>query len=63
MMKGHAPSRRDLLRTVTLLPAARAADAAFIDVAAQAGLARARNVSGAPSNKQFIIEEMGELLP
>ena len=58
-MKGHAPSRRDLLRTVTLLPAARAADAAFIDVAAQAGLARARNVSGAPSNKQFIIEEMG----
>ncbi len=59
MMKGHAPSRRDLLRTVTLLPAARAADAAFIDVAAQAGLARARNVSGAPSNKQFIIEEMG----
>ena len=59
MMKGHAPSRRDLLRTVTLLPAVRAADAAFIDVAAQAGLARARNVSGAPSNKQFIIEEMG----
>src|SRR4051794_20942354 len=31
----------------------------FTDVAPQAGLSGARNVSGSPSNKQFLIEEMG----
>jgi hypothetical protein len=31
----------------------------FTDVASQAGLAGARNVSGSPSNKQFLLEEMG----
>jgi hypothetical protein len=31
----------------------------FTDVAVEAGLAQARNVSGDPRNKQFIVEEMG----
>src|SRR4029079_19214211 len=31
----------------------------FTDVTAAAGLASALNVSGSPSNKQFILEEMG----
>ncbi|MDQ6705472.1 MAG: CRTAC1 family protein [Acidobacteriota bacterium] len=31
----------------------------FIDIAAEAGLGGARNVSGDPRNKQFLIEEMG----
>ena len=31
----------------------------FTDVTAAAGLSRAVNVSGSPSNKQFILEEMG----
>jgi hypothetical protein len=31
----------------------------FTDVTAAAGLARARNVSGSPENKQFLLEEMG----
>jgi hypothetical protein len=31
----------------------------FTDVSAQAGLARALNVSGSPANKQFLLEEMG----
>ncbi len=33
--------------------------ATFTDIAARAGIARARNVSGSPSDKQFLIEEMG----
>jgi len=31
----------------------------FTDVTAAAGLLRARNVSGSPENKQFLLEEMG----
>ena len=31
----------------------------FADVTAAAGLLRARNVSGSPENKQFLLEEMG----
>ena len=31
----------------------------FTDVTAAAGLVRARNVSGSPENKQFLLEEMG----
>ena len=31
----------------------------FTDVTAAAGLLRARNVSGSPDNKQFLLEEMG----
>ena len=62
-MKRRALSRRDLLRTVCLLPLARVAGASqaltFTDVAQEAGLARARNISGSPSNKQFLLEEMG----
>ncbi len=62
-MTRRALSRRDLLRTVCLLPLARVAGASqavpFADIAAEAGLARARNVSGSPSNKQFLLEEMG----
>ena len=31
----------------------------FTDIAVQAGLARARNVSGSPADKRFLLEEMG----
>ena len=31
----------------------------FTDIASQAGLARAINLSGSPLNKQFLLEEMG----
>ena len=31
----------------------------FTDITAQAGLLRARNISGSPDNKQFLLEEMG----
>jgi hypothetical protein len=63
-MTRRAPSRRDLLWTLGLLPLAPVAGAPpqpvrFTDVAAQAGLARARNLSGDPVDKQFLIEEMG----
>ena len=33
--------------------------AQFTDITAQAGLLRARNISGSPDNKQFLLEEMG----
>jgi enediyne biosynthesis protein E4 len=33
--------------------------AAFTDITAAAGLARAVNVSGSPTDKQFLLEEMG----
>lgn len=63
-MNRRGPSRRDLLRTLSLLPLAGAAPAAppaltFSDVAVQAGLARARSVSGSPTGKRFLLEEMG----
>jgi enediyne biosynthesis protein E4 len=31
----------------------------FTDITAAAGLLQARNVSGSPDNKQFLLEEMG----
>ena len=37
----------------------RAGTVRFTDVTAAAGLLRARNVSGSPENKQFLLEEMG----
>jgi hypothetical protein len=59
--RGHA--RRDLLRTLCLLPLARHATAApvpsFADIAAASGLGRARNVSGSPTAKRYLLEEMG----
>src|SRR3954449_12471999 len=62
-MRRWDPSRRDILRTLSLLPLAEAGAAQseliFTDVAAQAGLARARNVSGNPVSKRFLLEEMG----
>jgi hypothetical protein len=62
-MKRSAPSRRDLLRTLALLPATRAAGApqavTFTDIAVEAGLGGAGNVSGSPVNKQSLLEEMG----
>jgi hypothetical protein len=36
-----------------------AAAVTFTDITAAAGLSRAVNVSGAPANKQFLLEEMG----
>jgi enediyne biosynthesis protein E4 len=62
-MKRRGPSRRDVLRTLSLLPLAEAGAAppelTFTDVAVQAGLGRARNVSGSQVNKRFLLEEMG----
>jgi enediyne biosynthesis protein E4 len=66
-------SRREFLRilggvgTAALVPGigrdlvARDAQAAvtFTDVTSVAGLAKALNISGSPTNKQFILEEMG----
>ena len=37
----------------------KAPPALFTDVTAAAGLSRARNVSGSPDDKQFLLEEMG----
>src|SRR4051794_4382039 len=62
-MKRWGPTRRDILRTLSLLPLAEAgaatAELTFTDVAVQAGLSRARNVSGSPAGKRFLLEEMG----
>ncbi|MEO8371451.1 MAG: VCBS repeat-containing protein, partial [Candidatus Solibacter sp.] len=62
-MKRWAPTRRDILRTLSLLPLTEAgaaqAELRFTDVAVQAGLGRARNVSGHPVTKKFLLEEMG----
>ncbi len=62
-------SRRDFLRTLGACAAALTSrsvalvgdesPALFTDVTAAAGLLHARNVSGHPSNKQFLLEEMG----
>lgn len=41
------------------VPASPSSSVIFRDVSAQAGLAAARNVSGAATNKQFLLEEMG----
>ena len=62
-MKLNAPSRRDILRNLALLPLSRAAGASpavtFTDIAVPAGLGGARNVSGSPINKRYLLEEMG----
>src|SRR3954452_4198081 len=59
-------SRRAFLRVAGSLAGALAARGAsepstptFTDVAAAAGLAHARNVSGSVENKQYLVEEMG----
>ena len=60
-------SRREFIRRVgsaAFLQAAPRRDAdnsavTFTDVTAAAGLLRARNVSGSPGDKQFLLEEMG----
>src|SRR5436190_2655477 len=52
--------RRDLLRTLGVLPLTYPARAVtFTDIATQAGLSRARNLSGSPVDKKFLVEEMG----
>jgi enediyne biosynthesis protein E4 len=69
---GRMPSRRRFLQLIggaaALLPLGCdhplfAADAphpvVFTDVTLAAGLAQAANVSGSPTNKQFLLEEMG----
>jgi len=62
-MKRSGPTRRDILRTLSLLPLVEAGAAQpeliFTDVAVQAGLGKARNVSGSPASKRFLLEEMG----
>jgi hypothetical protein len=62
-MKFSAPSRRDILRSLALLPVSRAAGAppavTFTDIAVPAGLGGARNVSGSPVHKRYLLEEMG----
>jgi enediyne biosynthesis protein E4 len=69
-----APSRRQFLQMLgsgaaAILPlqnenprvsgAGSHVPARFTDITAQAGLLRARNISGSPDNKQFLLEEMG----
>jgi len=70
---GRGPSRRGFLRMLggsvaALLPgvhtprslsAEAPSPALFTDVTAAAGLKDARNVSGSPEDKQFLLEEMG----
>ena len=70
---GRTQSRRQFLQMlsragVTLpfmlqVPYLLAADAAtpvvFTDVTTEAGLAHAKNISGSPTDKQFLLEEMG----
>src|SRR5690348_10345484 len=60
-------TRRNFLRTAGALFASAAvpraetlaAEVTFTDVAVEAGLGNARNVSGAADNKQYLLEEMG----
>ncbi len=37
----------------------RAPSVVFTDITGHAGLGHARNISGSPANKQFLLEEMG----
>jgi hypothetical protein len=69
---GRAPSRREFLQVlagtgagltfgagVQRLFATEAPLPVFTDVTAEAGLARAMNISGSTTNKQFLLEENG----
>jgi len=71
---GRGPSRRGFLQMLGgsaaavllpriglpgLLPTDPPRPASFTDVTATAGLSHARNVSGSPDDKQFLLEEMG----
>ena len=70
---GRGQSRREFLQILGRVGAAlpfalrtphvRAADSpphlVFTDITSEAGLAHARNISGSPGNKQFLLEEMG----
>ena len=47
------------LRAPFLLAAESPPPVVFTDITTPAGLAHARNVSGSPNNKQFLLEEMG----
>src|SRR5437868_751479 len=53
-------TRRGLLGIAALkLSGAAATGVRFTDVAIEAGLGHARNVSGSAENKQWLLEEMG----
>jgi enediyne biosynthesis protein E4 len=52
-------SRRAFFRLAGGLFAGAAFGSKFTDITSQAGLGNARNVSGAPENKRYLIEEMG----
>jgi hypothetical protein len=52
-------SRRNVLRIAGGLFAPVSRPVTFIDIAAEAGLAAAKNISGAPLNKQTLLEEIG----
>ncbi len=55
-----APGPWQLLATAApQSPAGQGSAVVFTDITAAAGLAQARNVSGSPYNKQFLLEEMG----
>ena len=62
-MNYRSRSRREILRALALMPVASQSRAAgsvnFTDIAFKAGLGGARNVSGSPTNKRFLVEEMG----
>jgi len=53
------PARRAFLGIAGGLAARAALGAKFTDIAAEAGLANARNVSGQAANKKYLLEEMG----
>jgi hypothetical protein len=56
-----AAGRLIAVRSITSLAAFPAASHAlsFTDITEHAGLSHARNISGSPDNKQFLLEEMG----
>jgi hypothetical protein len=69
---GHVPSRREFLKTVgqagaalfaapalRMLAAEGSSSIIFTDITASAGFSDALNVCGSPTNKQFLLEEMG----
>jgi len=59
-MLGRAGAVLSLAPTAFTLPATNLPfPIVFTDVTANAGCLRARNISGSPANKQFLLEEMG----
>ncbi len=49
----------ELFAAAGAVPAQRGSGVRFVDIAAEAGLGGARNTSGAPYRKQYLLEEMG----